>query len=218
MVFLWIILGILALLFLITLIRVQVFATYNETLTLIVKVLFFKITLISPDKKPKEKKEKKEKPKKKKKPEKEEKDKKEGEEKKDKKKKQSYLSKLKDKKGMTGLLSLLVSVAKIAVGMLKGIFSHIVLKKFNVGITLSGEDASTVAVNYGKLCSIVYPAINVITSATVCKDYNVVLEPVFDPDKKTDCYADVHAWLRIIFVLTEAIKAGVKIIIARIRL
>jgi len=214
---LWILLGILALFFLITLIRVQVFATYSETLTLAVKVLFIKITLLPQPEKPKEKKKKKEKPKKKK-PEKEEKDKKEGEEKKDEKKKQSYISKLKDKKGLTGLLSLLTSVAKIAVGMLKGIFSHIVLKKFDVGIALAGEDASTVAVNYGKLCSIVYPAVNVITAATVCKDYNVTLEPVFDHDRPTEVYADVHAWLRIIWVLHEAIKAGVKIIIARIRL
>ena len=175
-------------------------------------------TEVSSDKKPKEKKKKKEKPKKKKEPKKEEKDKKEGEEKKDEKKKQSYLSKLKDKKGLTGLLSLLTSVAKIALGTLKGIFSHIVLKKFDVGIALAGEDASSVALNYGKLCSIVYPAINIITAATVCKDYNVTLEPVFDPDKKTEVYADVHAWLRIIFVLAEVIKAGVKILIARIRL
>lgn len=199
------------------LIRVQIFATYKDALTLIVKVLFVKITVVSPDKPEKEKKEKK----KKKKPKKEKpKDEKPEEEKdkKDEEKKPSIITKLKEKKGLTGLLSLLTSVVKIALGALRDIISHIVLKKFDIGIALSGEDAATVAVNYGKLCSIVYPAVNVITNATVCKDYHVTLEPVFDTDRKTECYADVHAYLRIIFVVAEALKAGVKILIARIKL
>nr|WP_316625009.1 hypothetical protein [uncultured Ruminococcus sp.] len=213
---LYIILGIFALLFLITLIRVQVFAKYSDTLTLSVKVLFFTIKLLPPDKEKKEKKPKKEKPKKKK-PKPEEKDKKEDKDKEE-KKKPSYLSKLKDKKGLSGLVSLFTSIAKIAVGALKGIFSHIVIKKLDVGIMLAGEDAATVAVNYGKLCSVFYSAVNIIAAATVCKDYNVTIEPVFDPDKKTEVYADVHAYLRIIFVIAEALKAGVKIIIARIKL
>ena len=212
---LWIILGILLLLFLITLIKVEVFATYAEELTLILKVLFFRITLVSPDKPEKEKKPKKEKPKKKKpEPEKEKKD----DDKQEKKKKQSFLGKLKEKKGLSGLVSLLVSAAKIALGTVKGIISHIVLKKFDIGIALSGEDAASTAVTYGKLCSVVYPAIHVITAATVCKDYHVTIEPVFDNDQDTKVFADVHAYLRIICVLHEAIKAGIKLLIARIKL
>lgn len=212
MIALYIILGILLLLFLITLIRVEVLAKYSETLTLVLKVLFVKITLISPDKEKKEKKPKKEKPKKKK------EEKKPGTEEKEKKKKPSYLGKLKEKKGLSGLISLFVSLAKIAVGALKGIFSHIVFKKLDVGITLSGEDAASVAVTYGRVCSVLYPAINIITAATVCKDYRISVEPIFDPDKPTEVYADVHAYLRIIFVLWEAIKAAVKLLIVRIKL
>ena len=213
MVALWIILGILLLLFLIMLIKVEIFATYAEELTLILKVLFIRITLVSPDKPEKEKKPKKEKPKKQ-----ETKKKPKDEDKKEKKKKQSYLSKLKDKKGVSGLVSLFVSLAKIAAGAVKGIFSHIVIKKFDVGIALSGEDAASTAVTYGKLCSVVYPAINVITAATVCKDYHVTIEPVFDIDKDTVVYADVHAYLRIIFAVHEAVKAGIKLLIVRMKL
>ena len=87
-----------------------------------------------------------------------------------------------------------------------------------MGILLAGEDAASVAESYGKLCSVVYPAVNIITNATVCRDYNVGIEPTFEPDRKTETYADVHAYLRIIFVVWEALKAGVKIIIARIKL
>ena len=187
---------------------------YSETVTLILKVLFIKITLISPEKKPKEKKPKKKEKPKEKKPE----EKKPKKEEKEKKKKPSYLSKLKEKKGLSGLISLFVSLAKIAVGALKGIFSHIVIKKLDVGITLSGDDAASVAVNYGRICSALYPAVNIITAATVCRDYHVSVEPVFDPDRPTEFYADVHACLRIIFVVWEAIKAAVKLLIVRIRL
>ena len=211
MIALYIILGILLLIFLILLIRVQVFAFYADDLTLTLKVLFVKIKLLPAEKK--EKKPKKEKPK-----EKKPKEKKPEPEKKEKKKKKSYLSKLKEKKGISGLLSLFTSLAKIAAGTLKNIFSHIVIKRLDVGIALSGEDASTVAVNYGRVCSVLYPAVNVISAATVCENYNVVVEPVFDPDKPTAVYADVHAYLRLIFVVAAAIKAAVKLLIVRLRL
>lgn len=210
MIALYIILGIILLLFLITLIRVQVFATYTGDLTLTLKILFFKISILPQKEKPKkpekEKKPKQEKPK----PEKKEEDKNE--------KKPSFLSKLKDKKGVTGVLSLFTSIAKIAGGALKGIFSHIVIKKMDVGIELTGEDAASVAVNYGRVCSVLYPAVNIITAATVCEDYNVVVEPVFNPDRETTVYADVYFYLRIIWVLAEAIKAAVKLLIVRIKL
>lgn len=204
-----ILLGILLLLFLIMLIRVEVLATYNDSLALTVKILFFRVKILpSEDKPKKEKKKKPEKPK----PKKEEKPKEEKE------KKPSLIQKLKEKKGLSGLLSLLWSAVEIALGALKGLISHIVIKKFDLGILLAGEDAASVAENYGRLCSVVYPAVNIITNATVCRDYNVGIEPTFDPDRKTETYADVHAYLRIIFVVWEALKAGVKLLIARIKL
>lgn len=213
MIALYIILGILLLLFLITLIRVQVFAHYNEDFTLIIKILFVKIKLLPAEEKP-EKKKKEKKPKK----ERKQKPKEEPEKEKKEEKKQSYLGKLKEKKGLSGLVSLFTSLARIAAGALKGLFSHIVIKKMDVGIALSGSDAADTAVNYGKLCSVFYPAVNIIVAATVCKDYNVSIEPVFDPDKDTEYYADVHAYLRIIFALAVAIKAAVKLLIVRIKL
>ena len=210
---LYIILGILLFLFLILMIRVEVFLKYTDSVILILKVLFVRITLVSPDKKPKKKKPKKEKPK-----EKKPKPKKKEEDKKKKEKKPTYLSKLREKKGLTGIISLFSSIAKIAVGALKGIFSHIVIKKLDVGIALSGEDAASTAVTYGRVCSVLYPAVNVIAAATVCENYNVVVEPVFNPDKDNEIYADVHAYIRIIFVVAEAIKAAVKLLIVRIKL
>nr|WP_316613544.1 DUF2953 domain-containing protein [uncultured Ruminococcus sp.] len=206
MVFLYIILGILLLIFLISLIRVQVFALYSQDLTLTLKILFFKIKILP---QPEEKKEKEKKPKKEKKEKKKKKEEEKPEkDKKEEKKKPSLIAELKDKHGVTGLIELFRSAANIATGMLKGIISHVVFEKLDVGIMLSGEDAASVALTYGKVCSALYPAINILASATVCRDYNISIEPVFDPEKPTEVYADVHVYLRIIFVLGAALKAG----------
>lgn len=206
---LYIILGILLLIFLILLIPVHVFADYSEEIALYLKVLFVKIKLLpkkeKPEKKKPQKEEKKEEKPKEKKPE-------------EKKKKQSYFSKLKEKKGLSGLISLLTSVAKIAGGALKDVFSHVVIHKFDIGIALSSGDAASTAVTYGKLCAVVYPSVNVITAVTVCKDYNVSIEPVFDDEKKTEVYMSVHAHLRLIFVVFAALKAAFKLLIVRLKL
>ena len=210
MIALYIILGVFLLLFLITLIPVEVLASYTDTLTLTVKVLFYKKKLLpSPPKPPKPKPEKKPEDK----PEKKEED-----SKKDKKEKKSYLTKLREKKGLGGLISLFTSLAKIAAGALKGIFAHTVIHKLNVGIALSSGDAASTAVNYGRVCSVLYPAVDIIVNSTVCKSYNVTVEPVFDDEKDTEIYAELHAHLRIIFALIEAVKAGVKLLIVRIKL
>ncbi len=209
---LYIILGVLLLIFLILLIRVQVFAKYTDALRLTLKVLFVRIRLIDPDKekKPKKKKKKKPQPKKDQEPKKEEKKKEE--------KKENLLTRLKDKKGVTGILSLLSSLAELAGKTMKNLFSHIVIHKLDLGLSIKGEDAASTAVTYGRLCAVVYPSVNIITAVTDTKDYHVTVEPLFDDSKETSVYADVHAHIRVIWVVWEALKAAVKLLIIRIKL
>ena len=115
-------------------------------------------------------------------------------------------------------MSLLTSVARIAAGALKGLFSHIVIRKMDVGVALNSGNAADTAVTYGKLCSVIYPAVNVIVAATVCKSYNVSVEPVFDAEGDTEVSAEINAYLRVIFAVHEAIKAGLKLLWLRVRL
>lgn len=208
MIALWIILGVLLLIFLLLMIRVQVHFRYDGEPHLTMKVLFYKKTLIpSPPKHEK----KKPAPKKQKEP-------KEKPAEQPQEKKQSYLAKIREKKGLSGLVSLLTSVARIAAGALKGLFSHIVIRKMDVGVALNSGNAADTAVTYGKLCSVIYPAVNVIVAATVCKSYNVSVEPVFDAEGDTEVSAEVSAYLRLIYAVHEAIKAGLKLLWLRIRL
>lgn len=212
MIALYIILGILLLIFLILLIPVEIIAHYGDDLTLTLKVLFYrKVLLPQPEKPEKPKMEKKEK-----KPEDKPKEKKEPKE--EKEKKSSYLTKLREKKGLSGVLSLLTGLAKIAGSTLKGLFSHLVIRRLDVGIALSSGDAASTAINYGRLCAVVYPAVDVIVSSTVCRDYRVSLEPVFDDEKDTEITADLHAHLRPLFAAHEALKAGVKLLWLRAKI
>lgn len=210
MIALYILLGILLLLFLICLVRVQIFLLYTDDVKLTLKVLFYKKALLPSEKKPKKKPEKKPKEKPEQKPE--------EKEKKPKEKKPSYLSRLKEKKGVSGIVSLFTELAKIAGGALKGLFRHTVIKKLTVGVALNSGDAASTAVNYGRICSALYPAVNVIAAATVCKDYHVTVEPIFDDERKTEVYADVHAYIRVGWALLVALKAGIRLLIARMKL
>ena len=212
MIALYILLIILLLLVFICLIRIRVEAKYVDEIKVILKILLLDFQLVPYVEKPEKKSEKKKSDKKKQKPEEEEKKEETTE------KKQSYLSKLKDKKGVTGLISLFTEVAKIAGGTLQGIFRHIVIKKLIVGIALNSGDAASTAVDYGKMCSVVYPAVNVITSICICKDYSVTLEPIFDDERSTEAYAEISAYIRVGFILWYALKAGVKLLIARIKM
>ena len=208
MIALYIVLGIALAVFLLLMIRVQIFAAYTDDLHLKIKVLFFQKTILPAPPKHKKKKKQKSKPGKKS-------DQKPADAKQE---KQSYLGKLREKKGLSGVVSLLTEVAKITGGVLKGIFAHMVIHRMNVGIALNSGDAASTAVAYGNLCAVVYPAVNVIAAATVCKDYNVTVEPIFDGDRQTEISVDVYAHLRLFFVIDDAIKAGLRLMWLRLRL
>lgn len=202
MIALFIILGILLLLFLISLIKIEIFITYQDSVTLVLKILFVKLKLVSPDKEKKPKKKKKEKSKKKV-PKKEETEEKE--------KKQSLLSSLKEKHGLPGLLSLFNDLVKIATGAFKGILKKLVFKRFDLMLEIVGEDAAQTALTYGKVCSIVYPAVTLTAGITDFKDYSLVIKPRFDSEK-TNIYLNVYCYERVMFIVHYALVAGVKVL------
>lgn len=209
---LYIILGVLALIALLLVLKIQIYYTFDEDATLKLRVLFFTLTVIpAPQKKKKE--QKKKKPKQPKQP----KEQKEKKPKHDRPEELSYLEKVRKKRGLSGLVSLLTGLARLTAGTLKYLASHTVIKKLDVGIAMNSGDAASTAVAYGRLCSVVYPAVNVIAAATVCKSYNVSIEPIFDSEQNTWATADVHAYLRLFFLVVEGVKAGVRLLLLRVR-
>lgn len=205
MIALYILIALALLLTLLCLVKLRFTAVYTDTLSVKLKVLFLEFTLVPFEKKPKKKRKKKI-PKKKK-------DKDGTKEKKT--KKPSYLKQLSDKKGVEGLISMLTEIVKLIGTTLKGIFTNIVIKHFDLKLTVVGDDAADTALKYGKLCGVVYSAVSVICSTAKCEDYNVNVIPDFDDEAKMKVFADAKFYIRVFYVLKYALKALFKLFVIR---
>ncbi|MBQ8056800.1 MAG: DUF2953 domain-containing protein [Ruminococcus sp.] len=190
------------------LIKIQFTAVYENELTLKLRVLFFEYTLVPFEKKSKKRKKKREKKILKKKKD-------EDGTKEKKTKKPSYLKQLSDKKGVEGLISMLTEIVKLIGTTLKGIFTNIVIKHFDLKLTVVGDDAADTALKYGKLCGVVYSAVSVICSTAKCEDYNVNVIPDFDDEAKMKVFADAKFYIRVFYVLKYALKALFKLFVIR---
>ncbi|MBQ7505478.1 MAG: DUF2953 domain-containing protein [Ruminococcus sp.] len=197
MIALYIILGVLLLLFLLTLLNVWVLAGYNEELRLSVRIAFVKIQLVPP-KQGKEKKEKK--PKKT--------QKKKTKEEKPEKKKSFSIKEYVKQKGVSGILNIIKRTADFAVGTLNDIFKKITVTRFYLMLRVAGSDAADSAVKYGQVCSVLYPALKVIGEVVTIEDYDIDVEPDFSDEPKNVAQSEVTAKIRIISILKVAIKRG----------
>ncbi len=204
---LYIILGVVLLLFALCFVKLKFSATYDEALNLKLKVLFLQFTLVPAKKKKPQKAKTKKKTKKE--------SKKSETDKNDKKKKPSYLKKLSEKKGISGLLSIFVELSKLVGTTLKGIFSNTVVTTFDLDIKVSGDDAADTALKYGKLCGVIYSAVNIICNATKTQDYNLNVSPDFDDEAKSKITCDVRFYIRVFYVLKYLFKALVKLLVIR---
>ncbi len=203
---LYIILGLLLLLLLLLTfvlsIRLRFTAKYSDTLSVVLHVLFIDYTLVPFP-------EKKKKPKKRKKVKKQD-TKKQPEKKKE--KKQSLLKKYTEKNGVDGLVSIITEIASLVTTTLKGLFEHIVIKKFDVDIIIRGEDAADTALKYGKTCGVFYSAVAVVLSTAKFDDYNLNLTPDFDETKDSKVKCETYFYIRTYYVVLYLLKAGIKLL------
>lgn len=192
MIILWILLGLLGFLFVLTLFSVAVSFSFEEEACLTVRYLFFRFSILPP-------KEKEGKPPPKKKP---------GPAKstpqKKKEKKNPFMDILREK-GLKGILKILQEAAKLLGGSLRKLARHIRLNDFSLEIAVSAEDAAKTALQYGRVCSIVYPATSVLVSAAACKRYTVDVRPDFD-GRAARIRAAAELKVRVLFVLLMGIS------------
>ncbi len=204
MIALYILLFIVVLITLLCLVKLRFTANYSDALVLKLSFLFFTITLVPRVKKKKPDKQKKI-PKKKK------------ETKTKTKKKPSYIKKLSKKKGVEGLASILVEVAKLIGTTLKGLFVNTVIEKFDISVTIVGDDAADTALKYGKLCGAFYSSVAVICGTAKCEHYNLNVTPDFDDEATQSVHADICFYIRVYYVLKYALKALFKLLQIRFK-
>ncbi len=199
--------GILGLILLLLLLPIRIKLQYEEELYLWIGYAFFNIPILPAEEEEEENPEKpppKSKKKKAKKPQ-ESTEKKEAE-----KKSQSGLisGKLKEivkYQGVSGLLDLLRDLAVIAGGTGKKLLSHLVVKKFDLLLTVGGEDAAETALLYGKLCGVVYSAVGTIFSVCKGRRYGVTVQPDFQA-KELSAQLFFKGSIRLVFLVAYAVS------------
>lgn len=165
---LYIIGGIIAFIVLLLSIRVNISGDYTDDFFLSVSWLFLKFTVFPWKKKDKPKKEEKKKDTQEEAPE----DKKEGEN-----KENIFLTFYKNK-GFDGVIELINNAAYSLGRMLNSFKKHIVLRELFLNMTVSvNGDAAATAIQYGRVCQKVFPALSFICSTLPVKKYNTVIEP-----------------------------------------
>lgn len=197
MLWLYILLGVLLFIILLLLLPITLKAEYIEDLKCKLIIGFVPITLF-PQKPKKPKKEKKEK----------DKTKKEPKEKKEPEKKKSLLK----TKGLDGIIDLIKRAADLVSGILKDFFGSLVIKRFELSITVAGDDAADTAIKYGYCCAGVYPAVGTILRIVKCKKYGVDIAPDFAENAKTKINLDLVARIRVFHIMKLLFKQGPKAI------
>lgn len=113
-------------------------------------------------------------------------------------------------KGLSGLIEIIKKIAELAVGVLKDLFKHIIIKKLLLSIKIAGKDAADTAIKYGECCSAVYPAISVITGAVNFKNYGVDISPDFNENAESAINFETEAKVFVLWLVVFAIKYGIK--------
>ena len=120
------------------------------------------------------------------------------------------------KKGFKGIMEILGTLIRTTSVMVYKILKRVRIKELDLYAVVGGANASEVAVEYGKACAVIYPAINLIKKickspknpkATVDADYSL-------PESKVICTAEVY--IRPIFALGAAfplVKTLIKYVI-----
>ena len=167
----------------------------KDDLTVYVRYIFVRIRLYPQKEKP-EKQEKEKKAKAKKEKEKPE-------------KKQKKPNVIKEKFEKDGLSEFLDTV-KYAVNRVKKIpvfiKKHLIFSKLFVKVSVSDEDAATAAINYGRACSVIYPAYSFVAGNFRCGKTSVSVIADFDK-KESSAEADIKVKIKLIFIIIAAFMA-----------
>lgn len=116
------------------------------------------------------------------------------------------LGSLYHEKGLSGLLTLLGELAKIAGGLAKGIFPHLVFSHFWLKIGVSGSNAANTAVRYGSVCGAVSTAVGAILGKAKCKTCRIQIDPDFQSGKSSAKF-DAKARILPFFLINALLRA-----------
>ncbi len=209
MTFLYILLGIILFFVVILSIRITIDAEYFDEFKLSIKWLFLNIQILPSKKKDKPQKE--EKPKKEK-PQKEPSPEPEPNPEEPTEKKENIFVTFYNNQGFDGVIELINNAASSLGKMLSSFKKHIVFRELYLFMTVTGGcDAAETAMEYGRTCQKVFPAMGYICSNFPIKKYDVEIEPDFLGTKNSAQFA-VSVHIRPIFFINAVIVLALRLV------
>lgn len=127
-----------------------------------------------------------------------------------KKAKTSYLRDLYRGEGLTGIIDIIREAAGIAQGALKYACGHLIVKKFDIDICVSGDNAADTAILYGQVCAAVYPSAGVIVSNTKCRSYDINIYPDFNEKADSRIWVEFKGRIKLFFIIKTAVVYGIR--------
>lgn len=121
-------------------------------------------------------------------------------------KKPSKLRELLRKRGVSGFLELALEFSRIALGGAKKLLSHTVVDRLLLDLSVGGDDAAAVALNYGRACGAVSTALGALLSAAKCRKPHVEVAPDFLGGKSA-VHFRVRLKIRLCFLVFSALSA-----------
>ncbi len=85
------------------------------------------------------------------------------------------------------------------------LLKRVVIKRLDVSVTVGGEDAAQIAVEYGAVCAVAYPIISMIDSNITVKESNISIKPDFNAKTQN---GELYIDLRIKALHVSAVALG----------
>lgn len=121
-------------------------------------------------------------------------------------KKEGFLKKTYNQKGLLGTVSYFSEILTLLLKKLWWVIKHFKFRKFRLNLRVATSDAADTAINYGKICSTVYPVISFLETNADFKAKEINIKADFDKtDSEFQLWASVTT--RFFFWLVAAIAA-----------
>lgn len=115
-----------------------------------------------------------------------------------------------EEKGLVWFINLIKKIAKFAESALKDFFKRILIKRLMISIKIAGNDAADTAIKYGQCCSVVYPAVSIITGTVNCTGYGIDILPDFNEKSKSKIEFELKARIFLFNLALLVFRHGFK--------
>lgn len=124
-------------------------------------------------------------------------------------KSESSIRKLVNQKGISGLLELLKILLKTVSDAAVSTKKHLIIYRLDVDVIVAGDDAADTAMKYGYVCSAVYPIISFVDSnIKKCKHSENITADFDGKDIRIHCV--IRARIKALFLLKTALNTVLK--------